>query len=88
MSSSMQLIMSLISGAIGGYVVGAGLKNSLGPTGNTIIGLIGGGVSAKLLISTGVLSGSVAEQIIASAVGGAGFVFIVRAVKRLITPPS
>ena len=82
----MQLIMNLISGAVGGYVAGEVFKNGLGPAGNTIIGLIGGGVSAKILISTGVLSGSVVEQIVGSGVGGAGLVLIARVVKRLIIP--
>ena len=84
----MQLILSLISGAIGGYMAGAVLKNSLGPAGNVIVGLIGGGASEKILTSTGVLSGSVVEQIIGSSIGGAVLVLIVRVLKKTITPPS
>ena len=84
----MQLVLSLISGAIGGYMAGAVLKNSLGPAGNVIAGLIGGGASEKILTSTGFLSGSVVEQIAGSGIGGAVLVLIVRALKRAITPPS
>ena len=47
MSPIMQLIPSLISGAIGGYMAGAVLKNNLGPAGNVIAGLIGGGRARK-----------------------------------------
>ena len=88
MSPIMQLILSLISGAIGGYMAGAVLKNSLGPAGNVIVGLIGGGASEKILTSTGVLSGSVVEQIAGSGIGGAVLVLIVRVLKRAVTPPS
>jgi uncharacterized membrane protein YeaQ/YmgE (transglycosylase-associated protein family) len=84
----MQLILSLISGAIGGYMAGAVLKNSLGPAGNTIVGLVGGGVSEKILTATGVLSGSVVEEIVGSGIGGAVLVLIVRELKKAITPPS
>src|SRR5678815_4654129 len=63
MSPTMQLILSLIGGGIGGYMAGAVLKNILGSAGNVIVGSIGGGVSEKILTSTGVLSGSVVEQV-------------------------
>ena len=44
------LIVQLISGAVGGNVAGALLKNfNLGPIGNSIAGLIGGGVGGQLL---------------------------------------
>jgi len=88
MSPIMQLILSLISGAIGGYMAGTVLKNSLGPAGNVIVGLIGGGASEKILTSTGVLSGSVVEQVVGSGIGGVVLVLIVRALKRAIIPPS
>ena len=88
MSPTMELILSLIGGAIGGYMAGAMLKNNLGSAGNTIVGLVGGGVSEKILTATGVLSGSVVEQIVGSAIGGAVLVLIVRELKKAITPPS
>ena len=44
------LIIQLISGAAGGNAAGAMLKQfSLGPVGNSILGLIGGGVGGQLL---------------------------------------
>ena len=69
-------------------MAGAVLKNNLGPAGNVIVGLIGGGASEKILTSTGVLSGSVVEQIAGSGIGGAVLVLIVRVLKRAVTPPS
>lgn len=44
------LIIQLISGAVGGNLAGALLKNiSLGPIGNSIAGIIGGGVGGQIL---------------------------------------
>ena len=41
------LLISLVSGAVGGNIVGAAMKDrSLGGVGNTIAGLIGGGAGA------------------------------------------
>ena len=59
------LIVQLISGALGGNVAGALLKQfSLGPVGNSIVGIIGGGLGGPLLGMVG--AGDVA------AAGGAG----------------
>ena len=69
-------------------MAGAVLRNNLGPAGNVIAGLIGGAASEKILNSTGILSGSVYEQIIGSGIGGAVLVLIVRVLKKTITPPS
>ncbi len=44
------LIIQLISGAVGGNIAGAILKNfNLGPIGNSIAGLVGGGLGGHLL---------------------------------------
>ena len=44
------LIIQLISGAVGGNVAGAAMKeNSLGPIGNSIAGLLGGGLGGTIL---------------------------------------
>jgi hypothetical protein len=44
------LIISLISGAAGGNIVGALLKQfNLGPLGNSVAGIVGGGVGGQLL---------------------------------------
>ena len=44
------LIIQLIAGGVGGNIAGAALKQyDLGTIGNTIAGVIGGGVGAQLL---------------------------------------
>lgn len=44
------LLIQLISGAAGGNAAGSMLKQfSLGPVGNSILGLIGGGVGGQIL---------------------------------------
>ena len=44
------LIVSLVSGGVGGNIAGAVMqKFNLGPVGNTIAGLVGGGVGGQLL---------------------------------------
>ena len=88
MTPTMHLVLSLIGGGIGGYMTGAVLKNNLGSAGSVIIGLIGGVASEKILASTGVVSGSVVGEIVASGIGGAILVLIVRALKKAIIPPS
>lgn len=44
------LIIQLLSGAVGGNIAGALLKNiNLGPIGNSIAGILGGAVGGQLL---------------------------------------
>lgn len=73
-----QLIISLISGAVGGNLAGALLKKlNLGPIGNSILGLLGGGLGGQLLhaiqggtAATGTDAGSIIGNILSSGVGG------------------
>ena len=57
------LIISLISGAAGGNIAGAAMKdkNNLGAVGNTIAGLVGGGVGGSLLQYLGLVTTAAAE---------------------------
>ena len=56
------LIIQVISGAVGGNVAGAAMKeNSLGTVGNSIAGIVGGG-----------LGGTVLQMLIGSAAAGGG----------------
>jgi uncharacterized membrane protein YeaQ/YmgE (transglycosylase-associated protein family) len=49
------LIIQLVSGAVGGNIAGALLKNlSLGTVGNSIAGILGGGIGGQLLGTLGV----------------------------------
>ena len=46
------LIIEAISGAVGGNVAGAAMKeNSLGTVGNSIAGIVGGGVGGAILMA-------------------------------------
>lgn len=57
----MELLISLISGAIGGNVAGGVLKNiNLGVLGNSIAGIVGGGLGGQLLGMLG--AGGVAAE--------------------------
>lgn len=82
------LIVNLISGAIGGNLAAAVLKDqSLGTIGNSVAGILGGGIGAVVLqalgasVGTGGLDiGSLIASILSGGVGGA----IVMAVIGLI----
>ena len=73
------LIVTLISGAIGGNLAGAALKDqSLGTMGNSVAGILGGGIGAAILQALGAFSGaggldggSLIVSILSSGVGGA-----------------
>ncbi len=75
------LIIQLISGAAGGNAAGALLKKlSLGPVGNSIVGILGGGLGGQLLGMLGVDAGTAEaaagqldiQSIISSVAGGGG----------------
>ncbi|MCZ4352598.1 hypothetical protein O4H61_08735 [Roseovarius aestuarii] len=86
----MELLIGLISGALGGVVSGALLKRlSLGLAPNSIIGIIGGGLSAHsaALLGPGGLSGrgvdvlTMTGQIATGATGGAALVIVLGLIK-------
>jgi len=64
-----ELIISLIAGALGGNAAGGLLKNlSLGTAGNSIAGILGGGLGSQIL---GMMtSGPVADAAAGAAAGG------------------
>jgi hypothetical protein len=92
------LIIQLIAGAAGGNIVGSLLKQfDLGVVGNSIAGVIGGGVGAQLIgallgvgatagadaaAAGGLNIGAIIEQIAAGGVGGGILMVIVGVVKR------
>ena len=58
-----QLIISLLSGAAGGNIVGKVLKNlDLGPIGNSIAGILGGGLGSQILASLGSADAAAAAE--------------------------
>ena len=89
------LIIQLISGAVGGNIAGAALKQyNLGTLGNSIAGLIGGGVGAQIIgallgggtgaeaAASSLDIGSIISQIVSGGVGGGILMVIVGLIKQ------
>lgn len=85
------LLISLVSGAVGGNIAGAAMADkNLGPLGNSIAGILGGGVGGALLQAAGVLAqsggggidiGSILGNVASGGVGGAVLLIIVSLLK-------
>ena len=82
-----QLLVGLLSGAAGGNIAGFILKKfSLGPVGNTILGLLGGGIGEQLLNVTGLLQNTGwLGDVAGSAVGGGILMTIVGLIRGAMT---
>ena len=95
------LIIQLLSGAAGGNIIGNTLKQyNLGPLGNSIAGIVGGGLGGQLLnmilggaaagtaataaTAGGLDVGSIVEQIAGGGVGGGVLMLIVGIIKQAI----
>jgi uncharacterized membrane protein YeaQ/YmgE (transglycosylase-associated protein family) len=94
------LIISLISGAVGGNIAGGVLdEHSLGPLGNSIAGIVGGGLGGPLLSALGMARGigpdrhaptggfdvgSLIGQVAGGGVGGAIVMIIVGLIKQAV----
>ncbi len=85
------LIIQLVSGAVGGNVAGALLKNlDLGPVGNSIVGVLGGGLGGQLLalLGAGAAPGgsldltSIIGSVASGGVGGGALMAIIGALKQ------
>jgi uncharacterized membrane protein YeaQ/YmgE (transglycosylase-associated protein family) len=64
------LLVSLISGAVGGNAAGAAMPDkSFGTVGNSLAGILGGGLGAALLQALGVMNAGTGGLDIASIVG-------------------
>lgn len=84
-------IVNLVSGAIGGNAAGAAMKEkSLGPIGNTIAGLVGGGLGATIMQLVGMAQaggldmGQVATQVASGGIGGAVVMVISAMIKGMM----
>lgn len=79
-------LLTLIAGAIGGNAAGAVLKDqSLGGVGNTIEGIVGGGLGGQILsglIGGGAGGPSVVGNIAGSGIGGAVLMIVVGFIKN------
>ena len=77
-----ELLISLVSGAVGGNLAGLAMKNkSLGILWNTVAGLLGGGLGGQLLGMLGLGGDSMGANIAGSGVGGAVVLVIVALIK-------
>lgn len=84
------LIISLISGAAGGNIAGALMKDySLGTVGNSIAGIVGGGIGGWILGALGVATaggaglslGSIIGSILSGGGGGAILMLVIGLVR-------
>jgi hypothetical protein len=90
------LIIQLVSGAVGGNIAGAAMKQyDLGTIGNSIAGLIGGGVGAQIVGALvgggtgtdlggagGLDIGSIIGQVASGGVGGGILMVIIGLIKQ------
>ncbi len=84
------LLISLVSGAVGGNIAGAAMSDkNLGPLGNSIAGILGGGIGGALLQAAGAIGqsgggldlGSIVANVASGGVGGAILLVIVSLLK-------
>ena len=91
------LIIQLVCGALGGNAAGAAMKQyDLGPLGNSVAGIVGGGLGGQLL--TALLGGSAAgggaggaldigtivESVLSGGVGGGVLMVIAGVVRQMM----
>jgi hypothetical protein len=89
------LLIQLVSGAVGGNVAGAALKKqSLGTVGNSIAGILGGGLGGQILAMLGAGGtaaaggldlGSIVSSVAGGGVGGAILMIIVGLIKQAMS---
>lgn len=88
----MELIIQLIAGAIGGNAAGAVLKKqSLGTLGNSLAGVLGGGLGGQILAALGAggavggtdLAG-IAQSLASGGAGGAVLMAVIGVVKNVL----
>ncbi len=93
----MDLVIQLISGAVGGMGAGKAMpKFSLGMLGNIVAGVAGGGVGSQLLSSVmggsaagmGADAGSMITSIAGSGIGGSILMVVVGLIKNAVTGPK
>lgn len=79
----MELIISLLTGAVGGNLAGAILKKfSMGTLWNSIIGILGGGLGAQLLGMLGIDLSGIIGSIAGGTVGGGVLMAIIGVIKN------
>ena len=92
MESLLPLIIQLVAGAVGGNVAGSLMKNySLGTTGNSIAGILGGGIGGQLLGMLGVAAAGggmdvagIVGSLASGGVGGAVLMLVIGLIKKAL----
>jgi uncharacterized membrane protein YeaQ/YmgE (transglycosylase-associated protein family) len=92
------LIIQLISGALGGNITGKIFKNiDLGTLGNSIAGIVGGGVGGQILNALGMFTGaeggsldiaSILGNVASGGVGGGVIMAIIGFIKKMMAQGS
>jgi hypothetical protein len=92
------LIVEVISGAVGGNIAGAAMKEkSLGPVGNSVAGLVGGGIGGtipQMVMGSAATGGggmdmqSILANVGGGGVGGAILMAIIGIIKDKMAKPS
>ncbi len=80
------LIIQLLSGAVGGNIIGKLFSNlSLGTLGNSIAGILGGGIGGSLLsmVGAGGVEG-ILGQVLSGGAGGGVLMVVVGLVKKMM----
>ncbi len=90
----LNLIIQLVSGALGGNGAGALMKKlSLGTIGNSIVGILGGGLGGQLLGLLGMAPaatagggdlGGIVSSVLSGGVGGGVLMAIIGAIKKAL----
>jgi len=92
MEALLPWIIQLVSGAVGGNVIGSIFKKiSLGGLGNSIAGIVGGGIGGQLLGMLGMGLGGggmdaagIAGTVASSAVGGGVLMTVIGFIRRMM----
>jgi hypothetical protein len=87
-----QIILQLVSGAVGGNLAGGVMKNlSLGTLGNSIAGIVGGGIGGQILSAVmgvsaggGMDIGSILTQVAGGGIGGGAALAVVGTIKNMM----
>jgi hypothetical protein len=93
------LLIQLVSGAAGGNIAGAALKKfSLGTVGNSIVGILGGGLGGQILgmlggggasaAGGGLDAGSILSSVAGGGVGGGALMAIVGLIRQKMAKPA
>lgn len=86
------ILVQLVSGAVGGNVAGAAMKDkSLGTIGNSVVGILGGGAGGQILNALGIAVqtggadlGTVAGNVGTGGVGGAVLLLVIAVVRKFL----